>query len=231
MKEKILQQLKNLCGENTSISDRTLDTLATSLSAEITEETAIPAAIEKYRPLLKEFDGNISAVAAKAVNSLKNPANPPVAPVIPPIPPNSPATDEPAWFKAHREAQEKKDLELKGKLELLEKTKQTETMVAKAKTDFYNKYQVSEAEKALCEKSLKLHLTLNPNPESAEKIIEGWKSQYEDLRSDFGLGGLVPVGSNAGGGGNGGNGELKSFKEKLQKEGKIPAPAVPTSQN
>lgn len=221
MKEKILQQLKLACGENTSISDRTLDTLASSLSAEITEETAIPAAIEKFKPILKEFDGNISAVAANAVKNQK-----PLAPILP-IPPT--IADEPAWFKAHREAQERLALELKAKQQEteakllgIEKGKQTETMVAEARTQFYNKYQVSEAEKALCEKSLKLHLTLNPTPESADKIIDGWKTQFEDLRSDLGLGGLTPVGSNGGGSGSGGNAALKSLKEQFQREGKIP---------
>lgn len=224
MKEKILIELKNVVGKNTSISDRTLDTLASSLAAEITEETQISAAIEKYKPILTEIDGNISAVAAAAVKNVKP------TPPIPPIPPTPPAGDQPEWVKTLLETQERlanetkaKQQEIEAKLLNIEKGKQTETMVAEARKQFYTKYHVSETEKALCEKSLKLHLTLNPSPESAEKVIEGWKSQFEDLRSDLGLGGLTPVGSNGGGGAGGENGELKSFKEELQRKGKIPA--------
>ena len=219
MKEKILQQLKLACGENTSISERTLDTLASSLSAGITEETEIPAMIEKYKPILKEFDGNISAVAAKAVKELKT-----TPPTTPPVTTPT-ATDEPAWFKAYTEAQERRALEMQQKLEGITKGKQTETMVAQAKNAFYNKYQVNDAEKALCEKSLDIHLRMNPTPESADKLIEGWKTQYEDLRQAQGLGSLVPAGS-GGSGGNGSAGKeaLDTLKAKLQREGKIPTP-------
>lgn len=221
MKEKILQQLKLACGENTSISERTLDTLASSLSAGITEETEIPALIEKYKPILKEFDGNISAVAAKAVKEVKTTVPPTTPPVTTP-----PATDEPAWFKSYTEAQERRALEMQQKLEGITKAKQSETIVAQAKNAFYNKYQVNDAEKALCEKSLDIHLRMNPTPESTDKLIEGWKTEYEGLRQAQGLGGLVPAGSGgAGSDGTAGKQALNTLKEKLQREGKIPTPA------
>ena len=226
MKEKILEQLKIARGENTSISDRTLEKIADSLSVGITEETEIAAAVETYKPILTELAGNINAVAAKAVKDIAPvpPVPNPIVPPIPPIPPTPPASDAPDWFKDHLKAQEAKDLLVTGKLEGIEKAKQKETLIAQAKTDFYTKYQVSDAEKALCEKSLTLHLQLNPTPESAEKIIEGWKGQYEDIRSASGLGGLEPVGSSSGGGNNSaGKMALTGLKEKLQKEGKIPS--------
>jgi hypothetical protein len=226
MKEKILEQLKIARGENTSISDRTLEKIADSLSVGITEETEIAAAVETYKPILTELAGNINAVAAQAVKDIAPvpPVPNPIVPPIPPIPPTPPVSKAPDWFKAHLEAQEKKDLLLTGKLEGFEKTKQTETLVAQAKTAFYTKYKVSEAEKALCDKSLDLHLRLNPTPESADKLIEGWKGQYEDIRSTQGMGGLELVGSNSGGGEDGaGKATLMELKEKLQREKKIPS--------
>lgn len=231
MKEKILEQLKIARGENTSISDRTLEKIADSLSVGVTEETAIPALVEAYKPILAELAGNINAVAAKAVKDAPPVVVPPVIkPIIPIIPPIPVAGEEPEWFKKHREAQEKKDLLVTGKLEGIEKAKQTETLVAQAKTDFYTKYQVSDAEKALCEKSLDLHLKLNPSPESADKIIEGWKVQYEDIRSAQGLGGVEPVTSHSGGGKDAaGQATLKGLKDKLQSEGKIPKPETQNS--
>jgi len=227
MKEKILEQLKTARGENTSISDRTLEKIAASLSVGVTEETAIPALIETYKPILTELAGNINAVAAKAVKDAPPatipPIVPPIVPPIPPIPPTPPVSDAPEWFKAHLEAQEKKDLLITGKLDGIEKTKQTETLVAQAKTNFYTKYQVSEAEKALCEQSLDIHLKLNPSPENADKIIEGWKAQYEGIRSASGLGGLEPVASHSGGGKDAaGAATLKNLKDTLISSGKIP---------
>ena len=53
MKEKILAQLKLACGEKTSVSDRTLDKLATTLSLGVTDEAAIPALIEAQKPFLQ----------------------------------------------------------------------------------------------------------------------------------------------------------------------------------
>lgn len=224
MKEKILQQLKIKRGENTSPSDRTLETLASSLSAVISEETDISAMIETFSPVLDAIPGEVSAVAAKAVRDAK-PATPPANPPANP-PATPPANDEPAWFKAYKEAQDRMALETKQRLESISNAKQTETLVAKAKTDFYTKYQVNDAEKALCEKSLDIHLKMNPTPESAEKLIEGWKTQYEDLRQVQGLGALVPAGSGGNGGADtAGKQALNTLKEKLQREGKIPTPA------
>lgn len=223
MKEKIFEELKKARGENTSISDRTLEKIADSLSVGVTEETGIAAAVEQYKPILTELAGNINAVAAKAVKDVKPVPPTPPNPIVPPIPPVPPTPEVPDYFKKFMEAQEKKDLELTEKLTGMEKEKQTETLVAQAKSQFYTKYQVSDAEKALCEQSLGIHLKLNPSPESADKIIEGWKSQYEGIRSASGLGGLEPVASHSGGGKDAaGEASLKSLKEKLISSGKIP---------
>jgi len=225
MKEKILQKLKIARGENTSISDRTLNTLATFLLPFVKEETDLEAIIEQVTPVVLDINGNVNFTAARAVEeALKNIEPPTVPPVTPPIPPID--QEEPEWVKKYMEkqaAQEEAALALEQRLSGIEKGKQTETMVASAKNEFYNKYMVSDAEKALCEKSLDLHLRMNPSPESSEKIIEGWKSQYEDLRSAQGLGGLVPVGSNGGGGNGAGNEALQGLKDKFQREGKIPS--------
>jgi hypothetical protein len=229
MKEKILEQLKIARGKNTSITDRSLEELAGSiLFAGVTEETGIAAAIEQAKPILATMEGNTNFTAAQAATKavddykLANPIVAPIVPPIPPIPPTPPVSAAPDWFKEHLEAQAKKDLLVTGKLEGIEKAKQTETLVAQAKTDFYTKYQVSAAEKPLCEQSLDIHLKLNPSPESAEKIIEGWKGQYEGIRSASGMGGLEPVGSRVDLENTAGKASLQSFKETLISSGKIP---------
>jgi hypothetical protein len=219
MKEKILEQLKLMRGENTSTSDRTLETLATSLSAVVKDESEITATLEAFKPIIPEINGNISAVVAAAVKSVK-----------PQVQVTAPQPDvEPAWFTAYKQeqAEKAKKLEdLEGKLTSFQVVKDTEKIVSEAKSVFYTKYQVSDAEKALCEKSLSLHLQLNPNPATTEKLIDGWKGQYEDLRSAQGLGALYPVGANNGGTGQKTNSTLTALKEKLQREGKLPQKQV-----
>jgi len=231
MKEKILEQLKIARGKNTSITDRSLEELAGSiLFTGVTEETGIAAAIEQAKPILATMEGNNNFTAAqaatKAVEAYKL-ANPVTTPIVPPVIPKLPLPpvpgEEPEWFKKHRESQEAKDLLVTGKLEGIEKEKQRETLVAQATTDFYTKYQVSDAEKALCKQSLDIYLKLNPSPDSVEKITEGWKTQYEDIRSAQGLGGVEPVTSHSGGGKDAaGQKTLTDLKDKLTREGKIP---------
>jgi hypothetical protein len=225
MKEKILQALKTARGQNTSTSDRTLETLATVLSATITDETAIPAAVEQYRPLLADIAGNISHVAAEAVKNAV-PATPPATPPAPPA-----TTDgEPSWFTAYKEKQaadqatkDAAQAALLQKVTGFEQKGTREALVTQARQEFYQKYAVNEVEKALCEKALDLHLKTTPAVDSASALQEGWKTMYEDLRSVQGLGGLTPVGANDGGGQSA---KTSAFAEKLIKLGKLPTPTV-----
>lgn len=221
MKEKILQQLKAACGQNTSITDITLDKIADTLSAGITEETAIPAAIEAYKPVLQSIDGNINFVAANAVKNVK-PIVPPV--VTPPNPLDSNA--EPAWFTAYKEQQLLTSKEITSKLEGFEKAKSREQMIAEAKSAFFKKYKISDSEKPLFNKAVDIELKSNPNHENAESLMIGLKTQYEDLRSAVGLGGVDPVGNNDGGSGGKKTPILNELKAKLQREGKLPTPTT-----
>ena len=225
MKEKIFAQLKLACGTTTSISDRTLDKLATTLSATITEETQIPAAIELQKPFLQELDGNINFVAANAVKNAK-PSDPP-APPTPPTPTPTPDPLEPAWFTKYKEDQIKLQGEMAQKLSVFEKTKATEAMVASARTEFFKKYKISDSEKALCEKALALELKMNQH-ETADTLIAGWKTQYEDFRSASGLGSIEPVEASSGNG-NAPKPILEGLKSRLQREGKLPKAEAPTT--
>jgi hypothetical protein len=214
MKEKILQQLQTARGQNTSPSNRTLETLATILSATITEETQIAAAIEQYKPLMQEFTGETSHLIAEALKAK------PADPVVPfKLPTND---SEPAWFTAHKEETAKKLAEQELKLQGFEKAKSGEQLVATAKNSFYKKYKISDSEKVLCEKALSIELKLNQH-EDEDSLLKGWKSQYEDLRSASGLGGIDPIESNGGGRAKG-TPILNDLKTRLQKEGKLPAP-------
>lgn len=221
MREKILAQLKIARGTTASPSDRTLETLASILSASISDETQITAAIEPYKALLQDFSGETSHLIAEAV---KNKPNPP-APVTPPIPPSD--VNEPAWFTAFKEAQAKEAQEIKSQLSGIEKQKTHDAMIASAKNAFFKKYRISDSEKPLCEKALAVELKMNQH-ETADSLIAGWKTQYEDFRSASGLGGVEPVGANDGGGGKKGTPILNDLKVKLQREGKLPTPASTT---
>jgi hypothetical protein len=218
MKEKILLALKTARGQNTSTSDKTLETLASLLSATITDETAIPAAIEQYKPLLDDIAGNISFVAAKAVKD----ATPAPAPIPTPTPTPAP-TPAPASFDMEAlKAEMAKLLEpLSQKVTGFEQKGTRDAMVTQARQEFYQKYAVNEVEKALCEKALDLHLKTTPTVDSAQTLQDGWKTMYEDLRSVQGLGGLTPVVANDGGGQSA---KTSAFTEKLMKLGKIPSP-------
>ena len=219
MKEKILTVLKLKRGNTSSPSDRTLETLATILSANISEETQIAAAVEPYTALLQDFSGETSHLIAEAVKNVK--------PVTPPAPPTNPPTDvtEPAWFTAFKEAQLAKSQEIEDKLSGIEKQKTRDAMIASAKNAFFKKYKISDSEKALCEKALAVELKMNQH-ETADSLMAGWKTQYEDFRSASGLGGIEPVGANDGGGGKKGTPILNELKSKLQRDGKLPTPPV-----
>ena len=223
MKEKILSQLKIARKESTSPSDRTLETLSSILSATITDETAIPAAIKPYEALLTDFNGETSHLIAEAVKNVKpvvpKPADPP--PVVDPT--------EPAWFTEYKnnqlktaEEQKAKSQEIEDKLSNIDKQKSTDAMIASAKKAFYKKYKISDSEKALCDKALTVELKMNTH-ETSEKLIAGWKTQYEDFRAASGLGGIDPIDANAGGKRKG-TPILNELKSKLQREGKIPTP-------
>jgi hypothetical protein len=71
MKEKIFASLKKACGNNTSISDKTLEKIAETMSATIKEESEIEAAIEVQKPILQAIDGNINHIASEAVKKVK----------------------------------------------------------------------------------------------------------------------------------------------------------------
>lgn len=129
MKEKILSALKTACGTTTSISDKTLQIFVDNLSATITEESQIDAAIELLKPVLQAIDGNINHVTAEAVKKVK-PADKPQDKSA-----DKPATDpnEPEWFKSYREKQDQETLALKNKLEGYDKEKTTSALSAKVK--------------------------------------------------------------------------------------------------
>lgn len=216
MKEKILAQLKLTCGDKTSISLRTLETLAATLSANITEETQIDAAIESYKPFLQELDGNINFVAAKAVKDKA---------VIPPAAPPPPDNSEPAWFTAFKQEQIQKSADLEAKFAGIQRKEQTDALVAQAKKMFSTKYKISDSEQALFEKAVAIELKFNPNHETAESLVTGLKSQYEDLRSAVGLSGVEPIGANDGSGDKGkSRPQMEALKKSLQGSGKLPTP-------
>lgn len=219
LKEKILAQLKLTCGDKTSISLRTLETLAATLSANITEETQIEAAIESYKPFLQELDGNINFVAAKAVKDKA--VVPPQQQAAPPPADNN----EPAWFTAFKTEQAQKSADLEAKFAGIQKKEQTDALVAQAKKMFSTKYKISDSEQALFEKAVAIELKFNPNHETAESLVTGLKSQYEDLRSAVGLSGVEPIGANDGSGDKGkSRPQMEALKKSLQGSGKLPTP-------
>lgn len=216
MKEKILAQLKLACGEKTSVSDRTLDKLATTLSLGVTDETLIPSIIEAQKPFLQELDGNISFVAAKAVKEHVVPPTPPTPP-NPPTPPTPPSDQKPQWA-----------IDMDARLEALAKANEVKSqqeasaaLVSKAKEGFLSKFKVSDAEKSLFEKAVAIELVTNTTHADAESMITGFKSQYEGLRSVIGLPGLeaqVPAND----GGKSKTPMLDKVKADLQSQGKLP---------
>ena len=220
MKEKILAQLKLACGEKTSVSDRTLDKLATTLSLGVTDETTIPALIEAQKPFLQELDGNISFVAAKAVKEHTPQPAPTPAPAPQPAP--APAPDgEPAWFTEWKKKQEEEVSGIKSQLETKAKAEASAALVSKAKEGFLSKYKVSDAEKSLFEKAVAIELVTNPTHADAESMITGFKSQYEGLRSVIGLPGLE-IQAPANDGGKSKTPMLDKVKADLQNSGKLP---------
>lgn len=126
MKDKILQKLKLACGNNTSISDKTLEKLAEMMATTVTEETQIDAAVELQKPILQEFDGNISHVAAEAAKKTKPVDKPIDKPADKPADPN-----EPEWFKAYRKKQDQETTALKNKLEGIDKEKAVAQLTGK----------------------------------------------------------------------------------------------------
>lgn len=217
MKEKILAQLKLACGEKTSVSDRTLEKLAATLSLGVTDEAAIPALIEAQKSFLQELDGNISFVAAKAVKehvqTLPTPPTPPTQPTSPAPPSN----EKPQWA-----------IDMDARLEALAKANEVKSqqeasaaLVSKAKEGFLSKYKVSDAEKSLFEKAVAIELVTNPTHADAESMITGFKSQYEGLRSVIGLPGLetqAPANNNE----KSSTPLLDKVKADLQNSGKLP---------
>lgn len=218
MKEKILAQLKLACGEKTSVSDRTLEKLAATLSLGVTDEAAIPALIEAQKPFLQELDGNISFVAAKAVK--EHVPQPVPAPQPAPAPQPTPE-GEPSWFTEWKAKQEKETADIKLQLDTKAKAEASAALVSKAKEGFLSKYKVSDAEKSLFEKAVAIELVTNPTHADEESMITGFKSQYEGLRSVIGLPGLetqAPANNNV----KSSTPLLDKVKADLQNSGKLP---------
>jgi hypothetical protein len=223
VKEKILAQLKLACGEKTSVSDRTLDKLATTLSLGVTDETLIPSIIEAHKPFLQELDGNISFIAAKAVKEHIAPATPPTPPApltppAPPTPPVPPTNDRPQWA-----------IDMDARLEALAKANEVKAqqeasaeLVSKAKAGFLSKFKVSESEKSLFEKAVKIELLTNPSHADEQSMINGFKSQYEDLRSTIGLPSVEAQVAASGSNGKSSTPILDKVKADLQNSGKLP---------
>jgi len=222
VKEKILAQLKLACGEKTSVSDRTLDKLATTLSLGVTDETLIPGIIEAQKPFLQELDGNISFIAAKAVKEHVPPTNPPAPPANPPAPP-APTNDEPSWFTEWKKKQEEEVSGIKSQLETKSKQEASAALVSKAKEGFLSKFKVSDTEKSLFEKAVAIELLTNTTHADEESMINGFKSQYESLRSVIGLPSIEVQAASAGGD-KGSNPMLDELRSDLVAQGKLPQP-------
>jgi len=116
LQEKIFTALKAQMTDGgkkvTSISDRTLNAEALRLSKQITEEANIESGIIDAVVVLKEFEGNMGAVAAEAARLAKvTPPTPPAPVIAPPAtPPAPPVQDEPEWAKKIRERFEAQEL-------------------------------------------------------------------------------------------------------------------------
>ena len=225
MKEKLLAQLKIARGNTANPTDRTLEQLAATLSAGITEETQIPAIVETWKPLLPTIAGEVNHFVAEAVKKQ--------SPPVPPADPTPPT--EPAWFTEWKqkqaeeaEALKTKYTEIESKLAGQQKKEKMDAIVSKAKDEFYKKWKISDVEKPLFEKAVSIELTLNPTHETHETLITGIKTQFEELRSTMGLGKIEPV-DNGGGGGNKKPQQLLDLKAQMQKQGKLPKPEAAPS--
>ena len=223
MKEKILEALKLACGQTTTTTDITLNKWVDYLTPLITEESQIGAEIEKIKPILTTYDGNMNFVVAAEVKKIKE--------SIPPVPANPPANppivnDEPLWFKTWKETQATKNAALEEKLTAFEKQKTREAMITEANSLISKKYKISEAEKALSDKSMEFELKTNQH-ETVDKLVEGWKTTFESLRSAAGFGAIEPADGNSGGGKKD-KPILKDLVKNLQKEGKLPIPEKTT---
>lgn len=95
MKDKILSALKKGVVDpktgKTSINDKTLNAYVDIISAQITDESQIEAAIAPHIAVLKEVQGNINSVAAEAAKEAKKEGKTPETVIPPAVTP--PATD------------------------------------------------------------------------------------------------------------------------------------------
>jgi len=73
MYEKILQKLKTQRGENSSVTDKSLEDLARTLEKVITTEEALESA--DFTPAIKSIDGNINKKASDAVKTAQQKAD------------------------------------------------------------------------------------------------------------------------------------------------------------
>lgn len=190
MKEKILLALKTTCGTTTSISDKTLDKIAETLAATITEESQIETAIELQKPILQAIDGNINFVAAEAVKKVK-PVEKPTPPAEKPADPN-----EPEWFKSYREKQDLETLTLKNKLDGYDKEK--------TQTQLQGKITARLKEKGIPESYLKGRNLLVETEDGIDQLVNSIEGDYTGFKQEMAEQGVfisVPpasVGSKAG---------------------------------
>jgi hypothetical protein len=172
MKEKILLKLKEACGKTTSISDQTLDKLATTLATSVTEESQIDAVIELQKPILQAIDGNINHVAAEAVKKVKPVEKLQEKTIEKTIDPN-----EPEWFKSYREKQDQETLNLKNKLEGYEKEKTTAQLTGKVTAKL--------KEKGIPESYLKGRNLLIESEDGIDQLVTSIDGDYNAFKQEM----------------------------------------------
>lgn len=227
-KEKILIKIKSAVGQTSATTDITLNKWVDYLSARITEESQIDAEVEIIKPLIETYEGNLNHIVAREVKKVKDTTSQQSQQANEQSQQNHSADDIKALFAEWTEKQNAKNVELETKLTAFEKQKAQEKMVSDARRMISTKYKISSSEMALSEKSLDLAMRVG-NFEKADDLVNGWKTQFEDLRSTLGLSGVEPIGANGGSNGSGDKPILSGLKKQLEREGKLPKTQVQTT--
>jgi len=215
MKEKIFAALKIACGNTANISDKTLQIIADNLSATITEESQIEAAIELQKPILQAIDGNINHVAAEAVKKVKPVEKTQEKTIEKTIDPN-----EPEWFKSYREKQDQETLSLKTKLEGFEKEKTT--------TQLTGKVTAKLKEKGIPESYLKGRNLLVETEDGIDQLVTAIDGDYSAFKQEMAEQGVfISVPPKGQEGSKAGEALGAAIAEKHNNAGVAPAGAIP----
>lgn len=220
MKEKILNYLKQLRKEDSSISDRTLDDWATIEVARITEDSQLTQ-LDVYKPLIASFEGNIRFIAAEAVKNLPpaTPAPPATPPVIPTIPPQPNIPNPEDLAKTIQDAVAIAVAPLQEKINGFEKSKSVEQIRQDVQSKI-NALGYTDSNKFLADKDFN---ELQGSFEDADSMYKAWESKHNETRAGIGVGIIEPKIAGGGGSTNEKGGAIaKGFKERMVAEGKIP---------